>query len=239
MTPDSVAVGEKLLRQRCHVKFCFWDEKRHVWQRHIGLANCGVPYRIHLFSDLSLDSMPDYKTYIFPNLFLLNKVRIDTLRRKILRNGNVAIFGPAKGINGGSKISAEGISSLTGIDFKLLNTSCPRRVLLRNSHPAIGGLEGETYVDSLSYGTTVVPVLSKDYTEMGLASGLWTINNPGLILYEHGLGAAGNGRKYARGKKDYAAIWTFAGLPFQMGCFLPILYPMLPSIIQESSAKRY
>lgn len=189
----------------------------NLWQRHTGLANCGVPYRIHLFSDLSLDSMPEYKTYIFTNLFLLNKGRIDILRRKILCNGNVAIFGPATGINDGYKISAEGISSLTGIDFELLKTSCPRRVLLRNSHPAIGGLAGETYGDSLCYGPTIVPVPSKDYTEMGLATGLWTINSPGLILMEHGLGAAGNGRKSARGKKDYAAIWTFAvPLPSQL-----------------------
>jgi hypothetical protein len=43
-----------------------------IWQRIMGLASSGVPYRVVLLSDLELDTFLKYKVYLFPNLFCVN-----------------------------------------------------------------------------------------------------------------------------------------------------------------------
>ena len=52
-----------------------------LWQRALGLAHCGIAYRICLFSDLKNEAMPDYGAYLFPNLFQLDEQRLALLER--------------------------------------------------------------------------------------------------------------------------------------------------------------
>jgi hypothetical protein len=160
-----------------------------LWQRHLGLAHCGVPYRVYLFSDLVKENMPKYRTYLFPNLFELNDERLALLRRTVLRNGRLAIFGPATGITDGAKLGAEGITRLLGIDFEMVPKQAPRRVLVHGTHPLTARLPASlTYGDSYSYGPMLVParaaVNAGGFEVLGSATTFWEVNKPGLILKE-------------------------------------------------------
>ena len=186
-----------------------------LWQRHLGLAHCGLPYRVYLLSDLDHPDMPRYKTYLFPNLFELNSERLAMLRRTVLRDGNVVIFGPATGITDGHKLSAEWLSTLTETEFELINKQAPRRVMVHGNHPLTAPLPAAlTYGDSFSYGPILIPtrqaVNQGGFTTLGSAATFWEINKPGLILKEFGLGAAGNGNNGQRGDADYAIVWSVA-----------------------------
>jgi hypothetical protein len=160
-----------------------------LWQRHLGLAHCGVPYRVHLFSDLARANMPKYRTYLFPNLFELNDERLALLRRTVLRDGRMAIFGPATGITNGNKLGPEGISALFGIEFEMIAKQVPRRVLVHGTHPLTARLPASlTYGDSYAYGPVLGPsraaVQAGGFATLGSAVTFWEINKPGLILKE-------------------------------------------------------
>ncbi len=160
-----------------------------LWQRHLGLAHCGVPYRVHLFSDLVRHNMPKYRTYLFPNLFEVNDERLAVLRRTVLCGGRLAIFGPATGITNGAKLGAEGISRLLDVEFEMVSKQAPRRVLVHGSHPLTAPLPASlTYGDSYAYGPILIPtraaVKAGGFTVLGSATTFWGINKPGLILKE-------------------------------------------------------
>jgi hypothetical protein len=186
-----------------------------LWQRHLGLAHCGVPYRVYLFSDLAKPNMPAYRTYLFPNLFELNDERLARLRRTVLRDGRVAIFGPATGITDGQRLGADKISQLLGVEFELVPKQAPRRVMVHGTHPITHSLPAATtFGDSFPYGPVLVPtraaVNAGGFVTLGSATTFWNINKPGLILKEFGQGALGNATPGDRGANDYAIVWTVA-----------------------------
>jgi hypothetical protein len=186
-----------------------------LWQRHLGLAHCGLPYRVHLFSDLAKANMPAYRTYLFPNLFELNDERLNLLRRSVLRDGRLALFGPATGITDGQALGAGGISRLLGIDFELVPKQAPRRVLVHGTHAITRRLAAATtFGDSYPYGPLLVPtraaVNAGGFATLGSATTFWNVNKPGLILKEFGRGAAGNGTPGTRGAGDCAIVWSIA-----------------------------
>ncbi|HEY3396581.1 MAG TPA: hypothetical protein VGM19_02880 [Armatimonadota bacterium] len=199
-----------------------------IWQRILGLAHCGVPYRIYLFSDLTKD-IPNYHTWLFPDLFVVNEERLALLREKVLRDGNLAIFGPASGISDGRYLGAEGASALLGVPMELIPRTTPRHVIVQDyGHPISRELPASfTYGDSLPYGPTLMPgdraVENGGGVPLGHASASWFINRTGLFLKEFGAGAAGNGRSGARGADDYGVLWS---------CALP-----LPSNLLRAAAR--
>jgi hypothetical protein len=183
-----------------------------IQQRLFGLARCGVPFRLHLLEDLARDDFPDcHKLFIFPNLFRVDEKRLDLIRRKVLRNGNVALFGPASGITNGRELSEAGASELTGIPLELIRKEIPRFVTLdRFDHPLTSRLPRLSFGDSLAYGPLLVPVAHPQVKRLGgiqLPAGLDGI---GLALREFGRGAAGNGKGGERGAGDYASVFSCA-----------------------------
>lgn len=129
-----------------------------LWQRQLGLAHCGIPYRTHLFPDLARNDMPPYRCYLFPNLFMLDAERIALLRQRVLRDGRTAIFGPATGITDGTRLGAEGLSSLLGVPFEMVNQQAPRRVLIDHGHPVPRALPSNmVYGDSYAFGPILLP----------------------------------------------------------------------------------
>lgn len=198
-----------------------YQQIANLWQRHLGLAHCGVPYRVYLLSDLDRAEMPRYKTYLFPNLFQLDEARLAMLKRTVLRNGNVVILGPATGITDGHALGAAGISTLLDMPFELIRKQAPRRVLVQGGHPLTARLPASlTYGDSYPYGPILVPtraaVTAGGVAALGRAVLFWEVNKPGLILKEFGAGAAGNGQPGERGADDYALVWS-AAMPLPAG----------------------
>jgi len=196
-----------------------------IWQRILGLASCGVPYRIVLLSDLERDEFPKYKVYFFPNLFSVDDKVMALLKKKVFRDGNLAIFGPGTGITDGVHLSAEPASKLLGVKMELLARSTQRRVIIQESDAQAAPISGElpagsTFGDSLDYGPTLVPEL--DAVEksggrtLGWSNTCFFIHRPGLFLKEFGKGAAGNGDASLRGESDYAVLWSCA-IPMPSG----------------------
>ncbi len=180
-----------------------------------GLALCGIPYRIHLLDDLRHEKMPNYKTWLFPNLFKVDEEVLKLLKSKVLRNGNVAIFGPGTGITDGKVRSAKGASKLLGVEMQLILKSCPRRVLMGgSSHALAKRLPTAVYTDSREYGPLLVPKATRfkpeetSARELGSCFYYYFFDRPGLFINEFGLGAAGNGRKGKRGANDYAVVFS-------------------------------
>ncbi len=177
-----------------------------LWQRVIGLAHCGIPYRIYLLSDLEKDNMPDYRAYLFPNLFKLDEERLALLQSKVLRDGRMAIFGPATGITDGTRLGPEWASRLLGVEMEMHNAHAPRRVLLQGNHRLVRALPAAMiYGDSQHYGPILIP--AKDAVEaaggvhLGMASAFWSLNRTGLFLRDAG---------------DYKLAWSQA-MPFPAG----------------------
>lgn len=187
-----------------------------IWQRILGLAHCGVPYRLYLLSDLEKDNLPAYKTWLFPNLFVVNGRVERLLREKVLRDGNLAIFGPATGISDGQRLGVRGAEAILGVPMELHPRTTVRHVIVwDNGHPISRELPASfTYGDSLPYGPTMTPrewaVENAGGIPLGHATACWFINRTGLFLKEFGRGASGNGRAGKRTEDDFAVLWSEA-----------------------------
>ena len=181
-----------------------------MWEQKMGLARCGVPFRIYLFEDLALKDFPNHRVFYFPNLFRVDDERLALLKEKVFGDGKVVVWGPGSGISDGEQIGTASAARLTGFEFEMLPVNSQRRVLITNyEHPITYGLEADTIIGgSLSYGPVLFP---KDGAELGMAWTKWQCNQMGLALKEFGRGASGGYRgREPLGKGDYAAIFSTA-----------------------------
>jgi len=192
-----------------------------------GLALSGIPYRVHLLDDLKRANMPAYKVWLFPNLFRVNDEVIALLKKKVLRDGNVAIFGPGTAITDSEKLSAETASKLLGVKMQLFHKSSPRRILLQDGgHPISKRLATSTFSDNYAYGPLLLPAARrldpKETTAKPLGH-VWSyywIDRTGLFVNDFGKGAAGSGKPGPRGEGDYAVVFSAA-------------VPLPPELIRE------
>lgn len=191
-----------------------------------GLALCGVPYRIHLLSDLERDDFPAYKAYFFPNLFMVDKRVEALLRDKVLKNGRLAIFGPGTGVTDGERLSAQGATRLLGVPMELQSKRTARRVILQNhGHPISAELDTVTFGDSYSYGPLLVPSVQRlephpvpdtdssapvpsAVTPLGAGFYHYFLDRPGPFVADFGRGAAGASKTEARENGDYSVVFV-------------------------------
>jgi hypothetical protein len=125
-------------------------------QLRLGIARCGVPYRIYLLEDLSLANLPPHKVWYFPNLFRCDARRLELVKR-VQRDGNVIVWGPGSGISDGNKIDATNATRLTGFNFDVIKGNYQRRGLLLGGHVLTNGIAGQTIGDGLGYGPQLYP----------------------------------------------------------------------------------
>ena len=184
-----------------------------IQQRLYGLSRCGVPFRLHLFEDLARENFPScHKVFLFPNLFRLTPERMELIRRRVLRQGNVAIFGPATGITDGTRLRSDLASELLGIPLDLRAVESPRVVTIdRFDHPITAGLQRRIdYGDSYPYGPLLVPGSHAEVRRLGGIQWPTALDGAGLVVREFGRGAAGNGQPGQRDADDYATIFSAA-----------------------------
>ncbi|HOS43241.1 MAG TPA: hypothetical protein PK794_06075, partial [Armatimonadota bacterium] len=154
--------------------------------------------------------------YLFPNLFVVDDRVMALLRATVLRDGNLAIFGPATGIHDGAHLSADGATRLFNVEMELIPRTTVRHVIVQDhGHPISAELPASlTYGDRMAYGPTLVPqewaVENAGGVPLGHANACWFIHRTGLFLKEMGAGAAGNGAPGARGAGDYALLFSSA-----------------------------
>ena len=184
-------------------------------QRTDHLALTGLPYRVYLLSDLERDDFPRFRAYLLPNLFRLTDQRISLIRRKLMRDGSVVIFGPGTGISDGGKLGAAMASKLLGFPLELVAKQSARRVLAYGrTHPALADLRGPVvYGDSYVYGPILQPardLAAAGAVELGKVSTWWQCNRAGLVLKRFGKGAARSGAPGGRGPGDCAVVFSMA-----------------------------
>ena len=175
-----------------------------MWEQKMGLARCGVPFRVYLLDDLKLPNFPRHKVFYFPNLFKVDDARLALLKEKVFRDGNVVVFGPGSGISDGTVLGPASVEKLTGFKCEQWPVNFPHRTLISNfDHPLTQGLTPDTVIGgALSYGPLLFPL---DGEQLGLA---WTKQGrtySGLSVKNFGHGA---GAGKAAG--DYASVFTTA-----------------------------
>jgi len=168
---------------------CGFQNLAVIWQRMTGLAHAGIPYRIHLWSDLAAGIVPDYRCYVFPNLFELNDDRMGVLEKNVLRDGRMAIFGPGTGITDGTTLGAEWATRLLGVEMELISLEPTRRVICNGADPIAQALPAATvYGDGLAYGPLLIPtrgaVKRAGASMIGMATGFYRVNREGLFVRE-------------------------------------------------------
>ncbi len=180
-----------------------------MWEWRMGIARCGVPFRIYVFEDLKQPNFPDHRVFYFPNMFKVDDERMAILEQKIFRDGHVVVWGPGSGISDGVTIGPENAAKLTGFSFEMMPASSQRRILLSNfDNPITRGFDADTFIGGpLAYGPVLVPT---DGTELGIGWLKGGFNHTGLAVKEFGRGASGNGTSGARGEGDYASVFTVA-----------------------------
>jgi hypothetical protein len=134
-------------------------------QLRLGIARCGVPYRIYLLEDLALSNLPAHKVWYFPNLFRCDERRLALVKR-VQKDGNVLVWGPGSGISDGEKIGAASAAKLTGFAFDLVPGNYQRRGLFLGGHALTAGIAGQPCGDGLGYGPQLFP---KDGTPLATA----------------------------------------------------------------------
>ena len=99
-------------------------EKLIYYWRGSELTRLGAPLDFYYQDDLNNSDMPDYKLYIFVNIFSLNYIERERITAKVKRNNSTVLWLYAAGVCNESttkRFSAEHISDLTGINIKQNN----------------------------------------------------------------------------------------------------------------------
>ena len=92
--------------------------------RNYEMARIGAPVDQYYHNDLSHPDMPDYKLYVFINVFLLTEQEREEIQAKLAKNHAVAVWLYAPGLidpSAEKKISAEHIQALTGFETQIIN----------------------------------------------------------------------------------------------------------------------
>ncbi len=147
-------------------------------QLRLGIARCGVPYRIYLIEDLALASLPRHRLWYFPNLFRCDERRLALLAR-VQKDGNVVIWGPGSGISDGIAVGAASATRLTGFAFDLVPGNYQRRGLFRGGHELTAGLAGQPFGDGLGYGPQLYP---KDGNSLAMVWAQQGVNRSALSV---------------------------------------------------------
>ncbi len=87
------------------------------------VARVGAPVDKYFHNDMGRNDMPDYKLYVFFNVFSLTAPERQAIKIKLKKNNATALWVYASGVineNADKRFSAEHISSLTGINIEMI-----------------------------------------------------------------------------------------------------------------------
>jgi hypothetical protein len=181
-----------------------------MWAQKMGLARCGVPFRIYQFDDLKLANFPKHCVFYFPNLYRVDAKRLAILRRKVFRDGNVVVWGPGSGISDGTVIGPESAQRLTGFKFVMVPSNYQHRALVSDfSHAITRHLAADTFLGgALPYGPSLFPQdgrrLAEAWTKLGRVYA-------GLAVKSFGKGARSEHIPAGlHGPGDWASVFTTA-----------------------------
>ncbi len=106
------------------------DYTKHVWQR------AGAPFDM-IFLD-QIEDLPPYRVYVFCNTFAFTPEQVRMIRRKVLTNGQTAVFLWADGvISDDGTFSNATLNALTGMDIQMSRESETWQMLAAEGVPGL------------------------------------------------------------------------------------------------------
>ena len=110
-------------------------------QRMEEFGRIGTPWDVYLHNDLSHPDMPDYKVYLFLNIFYLTDEEKDEIKKKVCKNNNIVIWMYAPGFQTPEGFSLESVCELTGMNVKYVNGHSTLGVIVTDrNHPFAKGM---------------------------------------------------------------------------------------------------
>ncbi len=157
-----------------------------IWhQRLMNLNRFGAPHDMYLFNDLLEGRLPEYKLYIFLNIFHLNNARRAALQQQLRRAGKTALFLYAPGYlnedDAANPFSRDHMTDLTG--FKFGQTSSywtPMMHVTAYDHPITQGVSQELFWGASRSMAPTFHLEDDDATVLGEIIGSLGRNQPGL-----------------------------------------------------------
>ncbi|MBR4443111.1 MAG: hypothetical protein IKS52_07580 [Clostridia bacterium] len=111
--------------------------------RNYEIARIGAPVDQYYHNDMANPAMPDYKLYLFVNVFSLTDSERAAIKAKLRRNHAVAVFLYASGLINPDReirLSPDHISELTGFDMVMDMTRHSPKFRI-GSHAAVSGMQ--------------------------------------------------------------------------------------------------
>ncbi len=107
-------------------------QRQHQWGRS------GIAWNLFLHNDLANLQFPDHRLYYFLNTFFLSDAEIESIEKRVKRNGATVIWTYAPGIQSAAGIDLKRASRLTGFNLRAAEFEALPRVTLTNlQHPFI------------------------------------------------------------------------------------------------------
>ncbi len=124
MTASKKPVAEvALLMDETSIAYLSYRSSRLIKDLIRGTYTCttkaGTPCDMYLTTDLQNPDMPDYKVYVFPNLFYADADMRAAIERKAKRNNAVVVWLYASGLLCEKGAGVENMAGLTGMSFKM------------------------------------------------------------------------------------------------------------------------
>jgi hypothetical protein len=89
--------------------------RRHVWDCYKDAIKMGVPFDVYMLDDILRADAPDYKLYIFINLYYTNNKLRQTIAKKVRKNNAVSVWCYAPGYISDNGFGTDTMKKLTGI----------------------------------------------------------------------------------------------------------------------------
>ncbi len=88
-----------------------------LYRQRIGLGRMGTPYDIYSLADLPELDLTRYKMIFFPNLFVVDKTKLQALREKVCTGGKTVVWIHSPGIITDGRYDPANVERLCGIPY--------------------------------------------------------------------------------------------------------------------------
>lgn len=151
-----------------------------VVKQYQALSRTGAGFDTYLLDDLQ--SLPDYKCYLFLNTFRITKSQQEFIDKNLKRDGKTLIFVCAPGITDENKLLPERVSEITGIKMDVMDHQMsPKVVIDKKDHPMLKyANEGMSYIGTGPFGPIFIP---REGQILGLLEG--ESDKPGLVVKQN------------------------------------------------------
>ena len=148
------------------------------WGTYSNSFKMGAPSDFYLMSDIANPKLPDYKLYIFINVFSPDSKMVEAINAKVRKNNAVAVWCYAPGYIGKDGYSTAAMESITGMKFGILPDTRQYTLQITDPENPITKEAASTKFETFTFSPSFHPV-DTDIKTLGTASG-----RPALAIKE-------------------------------------------------------